>query len=132
MIVWGGAKLDSFGWTLYQTGGVYDPVANAWTATSLSNAPSGRLFFASAWTGSALVVWGGCTADSACTSQHEHRRRVRPGDELMGAHLAGGRPQRPRQLSGVWTGSEFIVWGGETDDSGTFTYTGGRYTPITG
>src|SRR5438874_8427705 len=64
MIVWGGAKLDTSGFTLFRTGGIYDPVANSWTATSLTNAPTGRLFFASAWTGSALVLWGGCTDSS--------------------------------------------------------------------
>jgi hypothetical protein len=30
----------------------------------------------------------------------------------------------------VWTGSEFIVWGGVTNDSSTYTWTGGRYTPL--
>jgi hypothetical protein len=29
----------------------------------------------------------------------------------------------------VWTGSEMFVWGGVTDDSATYTNTGGRYSP---
>jgi N-acetylneuraminic acid mutarotase len=132
MVVWGGAKLDSFGWTLYRTGGVYDPVSNSWTPTSLTNAPVGRLFFASDWTGSALVVWGGCTDESACSSSTNTGGEYNPAtNSWVPTSLAGG-PSARGKLTGVWTGSEFIVWGGFADDSGTFTYTGGRYTPITG
>jgi N-acetylneuraminic acid mutarotase len=131
MIVWGGAKLDSFGWTLFRTGGVYDPVANAWTATTLTNAPIGRLFFASGWTGSALVVWGGCTVDSACSASTYTGGEYNPATNSWVATSLIGAPSARGKLAGVWTGTEFIVWGGSTDDSSTFTYTGGRYTPLT-
>jgi hypothetical protein len=129
VIVWGGAKYD-FGWTLYTTGGIYDPVANTWTATSQANAPSGRLFFASGWTGSRLVVWGGCTADSACSTSTNTGAEFDPAANVWTATSLTGAPSARGKLAGVWTGSEFIVWGGDTNDSSTYTWTGGRYTPL--
>jgi hypothetical protein len=131
VLVWGGAKFDSFGWTLFRTGGLYDPVTNTWTATSQTNAPSGRLFFASAWTGSALVVWGGCTDDSTCSSSTNTGGEYNAASDSWVATPLTGAPSARGKLAGVWTGSEFVVWGGATNDSGTFTWTGGRYTPLT-
>ena len=58
MIVWGGV---SYGQTThyYNTGGKYSPLRNSWTATTTTNAPSGREHHTAVWTGSEMVVWGG-------------------------------------------------------------------------
>ena len=40
-------------------GGLYDPVANAWTATTTASAPSARDYHTAVWTGSRMIVWGG-------------------------------------------------------------------------
>jgi len=32
---------------------------DSWTATSLTNAPTGRLGHTAVWTGSEMIVWGG-------------------------------------------------------------------------
>ena len=55
MMVWGGE--DSFGLT--NTGGVYDPVTDTWTDTSLIFAPSPRHAHTAVWTGTEMIVWGG-------------------------------------------------------------------------
>jgi len=58
MIVWGGNQ-GSHSVNLYNTGGRYDPVTDAWTPTSSSGAPSARARHTGVWTGDRLVVWGG-------------------------------------------------------------------------
>src|SRR5439155_902854 len=58
LIVWGG---DGGNGTSLNTGGVFDPVANSWTATTTTGAPSPRFHHTTAWTGSKMIVWGGTT-----------------------------------------------------------------------
>src|SRR5207302_10316524 len=69
MIVWGGDD-DELTWngspnfpqyTFYQSGGAYDPVADAWAVgfTTSSGAPSARAAHTAIWTGSKMIVWGG-------------------------------------------------------------------------
>ena len=58
MIVWGGLFND--GTTHYlNTGGRYNPGTDSWTATSTTNAPTGRAGHTAVWTGSEMIVWGG-------------------------------------------------------------------------
>jgi hypothetical protein len=52
MVIWGG--LGSL-----NTGGRYDPVANAWTPTSVVEAPEGRSNHTAVATGDSMIVWGG-------------------------------------------------------------------------
>src|ERR1700682_3689322 len=54
MIIWGGSNGTSL-----NTGGVYDPITDLWTATSLVNAPAIRAAHSAVWTGSKMIVWGG-------------------------------------------------------------------------
>ncbi len=73
MIVWGGYNGNAL-----NDGGQYDPVANAWAATTTAGAPSGRDSHTAVWTGSRMIVWGGSTA-----ALPERRRPVRPGRERL-------------------------------------------------
>jgi len=57
MIVWGGYNQAT---VRINTGGIYDPVTNAWTgATSLAGAPSGRENHSATWTGTGMIIFGG-------------------------------------------------------------------------
>src|SRR5262245_2952998 len=59
MIVWGGLDVLPNGFTHdLNTGGIYDPRANSWTATSIVQAPSARDSHAAVWTGSEMIIWG--------------------------------------------------------------------------
>jgi hypothetical protein len=58
MIVWGGTS-DGDPPVDMNTGGVYDPVTDTWTATSTVNAPSARGWHTAVWTGSTMILWGG-------------------------------------------------------------------------
>ena len=44
--------------TFLNTGGRYNPSTDSWTATSTTNAPSGRVGHTAVWTGSEMIVWG--------------------------------------------------------------------------
>src|SRR6185436_5784137 len=59
VMIWGGC-LENECTSQASTGGLYDPVADSWTATSTVNAPSARAFHTAVWTGSQVIVWGGC------------------------------------------------------------------------
>ena len=54
MIVWGGYDLNPL-----NTGGRYNPGTDSWTATSTTNAPTGRYVHTAVWTNSEMIVWGG-------------------------------------------------------------------------
>ncbi|MGH9444032.1 MAG: hypothetical protein ACRD16_17345 [Thermoanaerobaculia bacterium] len=55
MIVWGGFGSSSE----INTGGSYDPVADVWTPTSTTNAPSPRDLHTVVAAGSKVIIWGG-------------------------------------------------------------------------
>ena len=53
MIVWGGYGAD-----FINTGGIYDPIADSWTAMAASPL-SARYFPTIVWTGTVAIIWGG-------------------------------------------------------------------------
>jgi hypothetical protein len=112
MIIWGGRR-NFFAFNHSTDGARYNPRQDRWSPISTLNAPSPRSQFATIWTGSEMIVWGGW-GDG--------------GNELSD----GGRydPQRdtwtriavcplsPRfEPSAVWTGTEMILFGGTKIDN---------------
>jgi N-acetylneuraminic acid mutarotase len=130
VLIWGGSTYNGQ-YKVHQTGALYDPVANTWTPTSTAGAPSAREFFAYGWTGNTLIVWGGCTDDPTCGDSTLTGGQYDPATDTWMATELIGSPSARGLVEGVWTGTELIVWGGITDESGTYTFTGGRYTPAT-
>jgi N-acetylneuraminic acid mutarotase len=60
MLVWGGGLgSPSSGLTVFDTGGRYDPVTDAWVPTSTVNAPSARQRHVAVPAGDLMLVWGG-------------------------------------------------------------------------
>jgi hypothetical protein len=41
------------------TGGLYDPDTDSWSAVGLTGAIAGRNYHTGAWTGSEMIIWGG-------------------------------------------------------------------------
>src|SRR5678810_1163725 len=63
MFVFGGIDFpccDSRPYIAVAGGGLYDPVSDTWSSVSASNAPSARFWHSMVWTGSRVMVWGGC------------------------------------------------------------------------
>jgi N-acetylneuraminic acid mutarotase len=126
MIVWGG--VDRFtnpsGPVYLNSGGLYDPIEDTWSPTSLTNAPSPRSLHSAVWTGSRMVVWGGGVASgiSATGGQYD------PTTNSWTSVSTAGAPSARGTHAAVWNGSRMLVWGGTITNSGT-TNTGGSYDP---
>src|ERR1051325_2052921 len=117
MIVWGGCDetQDFYGHCPdhigLNTGGRYDPVTDSWTPTSTgANVPSPRFNFSHVWTGTELIIWGGCTADE--TTCYNSGSRYNPSTDTWTAMTNINAPEVRQSAATVWTGSEMIVWSG--------------------
>jgi hypothetical protein len=124
MIVWGGCDWETRAW--FDSGGAYDPVRDAWTATSRIGAPAPRSGQTSVWTGSQMIVWGGL---GSAESWLGDGGAYEPATDRWTAISRTGAPSPRSGHTAVWTGSKMIVWGGygETGLVGT----GGVYDPAT-
>lgn len=95
-------------------------------------APSPRALYASAWTGTEFLVWGGGVLDptgliwSGLSDGARYNPSLDRWDALPSAALAGRYG-----LTGVWTGVEFVVWGG-ANGTGTVFGDGSRFDPVGG
>jgi hypothetical protein len=129
MVVWGGFFQDAnTNSHPLNTGGTYNPIANGWTATNTTNAPSARALHTAVWTGSDMIVWGG--RDQNIT-QVNTGGRYNPSANGWTATSTVNAPSAREDHTAVWTGREMIIWGGNGVGSG-HTNTGGRYNPGTG
>ncbi|MEJ5165896.1 MAG: hypothetical protein WHV67_02585 [Thermoanaerobaculia bacterium] len=122
MIVWGGHYYDYDSYFL-NTGGRYNPSTNAWTSTSITNAPSGRSRHTAVWAGSEMVVWGGYYGIYLNTGG-----RYNPSTDTWVSTSTTNAPSARDSHTAVWTGTEMIVWGGSGTD---YLNTGGTYNPLT-
>jgi len=123
MIIWCG---DNNG-VSFNTGGRYNPSTNSWTATSTTNAPEGRSYGTTVWTGSEMIVWGGLHSNGDYLNTGG---RYNPSTDSWTATSINNAPTARTSHTAVWTGSEMIVWAGFLRTIET-TNTGGRYNPTT-
>jgi N-acetylneuraminic acid mutarotase len=108
MIVWGGGFRVAWNQqaTLLSTGGRYDPVSDAWTPTSAVNVPSARAVHSAVWTGSTMLVFGGCCA---VTTEGRYDPATDSWSPIASmAALPGSKVFR----TAFWTGTEAIAWNG--------------------
>lgn len=127
MIVWGGVTAGGD----TNTGGRYEPLSDTWTATSTSDAPTGRHFSSAIWTGSEMIIWGGMSGNLDNGTWYDTGGRYNPLSDSWSATSVLGAPSPRIWHVDVWTGEEFIVWGGCSGQSScpVEVYTGGRYNP---
>ncbi|MDD1632376.1 MAG: hypothetical protein LUP91_09235, partial [Methylococcaceae bacterium] len=88
-------------------GGLYDPIADAWTPTNEGDAPTARFDHMAFWTGSRMMVWGGVDGNWVNTGGSYH-----PGRDSWTATSTVNAPYRRDHGTAIWTGSTMIVWGG--------------------
>jgi N-acetylneuraminic acid mutarotase len=122
MIVWGGNDGGPS-----NTGGRYNPSTDSWTATSATNSPSGRSYHTAVWTGSEMIVWGGLSQYLGTNHFWNTGGRYNPITDTWTATSTINAPAARSVHTAVWTGSEMIVWGGESPNG--ILNTGGRYNP---
>ncbi len=126
MIVWGGRD----GSTYFNSGGRYDLATDTWFATSTGpNDPEPRQRPVGVWTGTEMIVWGGFSGDNGFLNSGG---RYNPLTDTWTATSTGANvPHGRSRTTGVWTGSEMIVWGGFYQAGAVFYPTdGGRYDPV--
>jgi N-acetylneuraminic acid mutarotase len=99
--------------------------SDAWTATSIMNAPAARIFHSAVWTGSELIVWGGFLGNVYTNTG----ARYNPSTDTWTPTSTINAPKGRQLATAVWTGTEMIVWGGS--DGSSALNTGGRYNPST-
>src|SRR5438445_106777 len=84
---------------------------DTWTATSLTDAPDGRIDHTAVWTGSEMIVWGGTDG----ISYFNIGGRYAPSTDIWTGTSTTGAPSARESHTAVWTGSQMIVWGGSPD-----------------
>ena len=123
MIVWGGAYTGA---TVYpNTGGRYNPTTDSWTATSTTNAPSGRWGHTAVWTGNEMIIWAGVEGQFAINTG----ARYNPVTNSWTATSTNNAPV-PGIYAAVWTGSQMIVWGGPNSSGGKYNPNSNNWTAI--
>src|SRR6185369_1690019 len=125
MIVWGGFNVFTL-----NSGARYNPATDAWTPTSTgANVPTTRRYHTAVWTGSEMIIWGGLTLANNVTTARNTGGRYNPASDSWLPTSTGANVPSTRYFhTGIWTGSEMIVWGGI---AGIRVNTGGRYNPST-
>jgi N-acetylneuraminic acid mutarotase len=122
MIIWGGYDGTSY----LNSGGRYNPSIDGWTATNTVDAPAGRLSQTAVWNDSDMIIWGGQASTDPPTINFNTGGRYNPTTDSWAATSLTGAPAARSLHTGIWTGNEMIVWGGELEGAQT-THTGARY-----
>jgi len=109
MLTWGGQAIQ--GARYRADGEVFDPARNVWSL--IPKAPlAPRGYHVAAWTGSRLLVWGGgVEGPKSGTRSFDDGASY---DPTTGAWtpMAQAPIEARSQHTGVWTGSELLIWGG--------------------
>lgn len=132
MIVWGGRSFLFDDAEIFNGGGSFDPVANAWSEIVAPDSLASYATFdhVAVWTGTEVIVWGGTGKPGGSTPQPVNSGwRYNPATGVVTA-FRGDNPPSPRASAhAVWTGVEMIVWGG-FDAAGSPLNDGARYDPV--
>jgi hypothetical protein len=113
MIVWGGDRnVGSGPGALLNDGGRYDPTTDTWRPTTLTGAPANRDRFSAVWTGREMIVWGGAGSGLDGVVILKDGGRYDPSADVWTPVASIGAPPARADHTGVWTGTEMIVWGG--------------------
>lgn len=130
MIIWGGGDLYNEGGispftTTLSRGYRYNPTQNLWDTVSNFNAPIDRFQHTAVWTGNNMVIWGGrkSNKNGTFTALNDGGALKYPANSWLG--ISSGLTARYNHTA-IWTGSEMIVWGGQSSVS-TVLNTGGKY-----
>ncbi len=123
--VWTGSEMIVSGGT---TGGKYNPANDSWISIS-SNTLSDRQKHSAVWTGKEMIIWGGY---SILSSLYFNDGAIyNPATDSWTPISTGANTPTARcGHTGIWTGKEMIIWGGEIGFNQA-TSSGALYTPDT-
>lgn len=120
MFVWGGLNYSRHGSgydeQLPSDFGAYDPTANRWRLFGGGSAPVGRQNPHLVYAGDGILMWGGWDLQGDFLNLHnvyfDDLNRLNPETGEWTSLLFVGAPAGRDACATLWTGSEFIVWGG--------------------
>lgn len=124
LFMWGGHSYEPD--ARLNDGALYDPTTDSWTALPLDGAPTPRSQALAVATGRDVLVWGGSGALGSDPGGGGGAYRL--AESKWNPMATSGQPGFRVRFTGVWTGTEMIVWGGVGD--GEKLNTGGRYDPM--
>ncbi|MBN1770643.1 MAG: hypothetical protein JXB32_05230 [Deltaproteobacteria bacterium] len=112
----------------YTVGGAYDPATDSWRRMAdASGTLTGCSRAAMAWSGTALLVWGGSSGGGDSTAE-SGGGRYDPLADAWTPITRLGDPTDRMSAAAVWSGTELIVWGGARNPTAVLA-DGGRYDP---
>lgn len=127
MIIWGGTHIAS----ALNDGAIFTPPAansggGSWTATATTDLEP-RLRHTAVWTGTYMIVWGGCGFNGAT---YQTGGQYTPGGGWVRTSILGLVPAPRFAHTAVWNaaGNEMIVWGGQAGNADGLN-NGGRFIP---
>ena len=125
--VWTGTEMIV--WGIFPDGARYDPVADSWVPTNDSNPSEKRIDHVAVWTGAEMIVWAGDFPIGSLDPEGTGDRYDPATDSWQPMNVAGAPVKREHGGTAVWTGTEMLVFGGQT---ATALYgVGGKYNPTT-
>ncbi len=131
-IIWTGTEVIVWGGQYYgkpfDTGGRYDPVTNSWVLIG-NGSITPRYLHTAVWTGTEMIIWGG--NDGFSFYDLNSGGIYDPALDSWTSTNEADAPSVRKEHTAVWSGSEMIVWGGSSSQSGGYYKTGGRYNPST-
>jgi prepilin-type N-terminal cleavage/methylation domain-containing protein len=107
--VWGGVDYNYGNPIYYNTGGVYDPATDTWTAMSTTNAPSARSGSTEQVMGSRIFIWGGGGPGEQLLNTGAIYNTVTNSWTTVSTVNA---PSPRARAHSAWTGTHIIIWGG--------------------
>lgn len=126
LLLWGGRNAGG----LLDDGALYDPATDSWVALAVGGAPGARFAAAAVWTGESLLVWGGQGPSGELNTGARLRFNEAGQPVSWEALPTTGAPAARVGHTAVWTGQQFLVWGGQ--GNGVLLGDGGRFDPATG
>ncbi len=131
MIIWGGSCFGFFTSTcggLTSTEGRYNPATDTWSTITSTSAPSQRSNHSAVWTGTEMIIWGGCC--NASENPLKSGARYDPATDSWKRTSNRKTPLAQQDAIAVWTGTEMIIWGGYDSRKNIYVQSGRRYDPI--
>jgi len=113
LLVWGGEGEPG----VLNTGGRYSFAVDSWATLPTSAAPNARRGHSAVSTGAKMIIWGGEDEGGLLGSGSVFDPSGNAGLGSWSTMSTSNAPNARSDHSAVWTGSEMIIYGGETVDA---------------